>query len=186
MGVMGWSAGGHYSNWILTHTNRFKAISSGAGAMNWISMYAQNDTQRFREWYFKGQPYDNFDHYWEMSPLKFIKNAKTPTLIHVVDGDPRVPRPQSEELHMALKKLGVPTELFVYPGQTHGITEPRNQLVKMVAEFNWFEKWIKGKPVWFDWKDVLATLEEKKPDDTKKPAEEKKAETPGEPKDPNN
>ena len=87
---------------------------------------------------------------------------------------------------MALKKLGVPTELFVYPGQTHGITEPRNQLVKMVAEFNWFEKWIKGKPVWFDWKDVLATLEEKKPDDTKKPAEEKKAETPGEPKDPNN
>ncbi len=184
MGVMGWSAGGHYSNWILTHTNRFKAISSGAGAMNWISMYAQNDTQRFREWYFKGQPYDNFDHYWEMSPLKFIKNAKTPTLIHVVDGDPRVPRPQSEELHMALKKLGVPTELFVYPGATHGITEPRNQLVKMVAEFNWMEKWIKGKPAWFDWKDVLATLEEKGAAE-KKP-EEKKAETPGEPKDPDN
>lgn len=86
---------------------------------------------------------------------------------------------------MALKKLGVPTELFVYPGATHGITEPRNQLVKMVAEFNWFEKWIKGKPAWFDWKDVLATLEEKKPDE-KKPGEEKKAETPGEPKTPDN
>lgn len=185
MGVMGWSAGGHYSNWILTHTNRFKAISSGAGAMNWVSMYAQNDTQRFREWYFKGQPYDNFEHYWDVSPLKYIKNAKTPTLIHVVDGDPRVPRPQSEELHMALKKLGVPTELFVYPGQTHGITEPRNQLVKMVAEFNWMEKWIKGRPVWFDWKDVLATLEEKKADD-KKPGEEKKAESPAEPKNPDN
>jgi dipeptidyl aminopeptidase/acylaminoacyl peptidase len=162
MGVMGWSAGGHWSNWILTHTNRFKAISSGAGAVNWISMYAQSDIQRNREYYYKGPPYDNFEHYWDVSPLKYIKNAKTPTLIHVVDGDPRVPRPQSEELHMALKKLGVPTELFVYPGSTHGITEPRNQLVKMVSEFNWFEKWIRGKPGWFEWKELLSTLKDEK------------------------
>jgi dipeptidyl aminopeptidase/acylaminoacyl peptidase len=170
MGVMGWSAGGHWSNWILTHTNRFKAISSGAGAVNWISMYAQSDIQRNREYYYRGQPYDNFEHYWDVSPLKYIKNAKTPTLIHVVDGDPRVPRPQSEELHMALKKLGVPTELFVYPGSTHGITEPRNQLVKMVAEFHWFEKWIRGKDGWFEWKELLSTLADEK-------AEEKKKET---------
>ncbi len=173
LGVMGWSAGGHWSNWILTHTDRFKAISTGAGAVNWISMYAQSDIQRNREFYYGGTPYDNFDKYWEVSPLKYIKNAKTPTLIHVVDGDPRVPRPQSEELHMALKKLNVPTELFVYPGATHGIPDPRNQMVKMVAEFNWFEKWIKGKDGWFQWKDLLATLkdeaeEEKKPDAEKK------------------
>ncbi len=161
MGVMGWSAGGHWSNWILTHTDRFKAISSGAGAMNWISMYAQNDTQRMREEYFGGLPYNNFEKWWNVSPLKYIKNAKTPTLIHVVDGDPRVPRPQSEELHMALKKLGVPTELFVYPGTTHGIPDPRNQMVKMVSEFHWFEKWVAGKPGWFDWKEILSGLEEK-------------------------
>lgn len=160
LGVMGWSAGGHWSNWILTHTDRFKAISSGAGAVNWISMYAQSDIQRNREFYFAGKPYDNHDHYWDVSPLKYIKNAKTPTLIHVVDGDPRVPRPQSDELHMALVKLGVPTEYFVYPGNTHGITDIRNQLVKMVSEFNWMEKWIKGKEVWFDWKDLLSTLKE--------------------------
>ncbi len=164
MGVMGWSAGGHWSNWILTHTNRFKAISSGAGAVNWISMYAQSDIQRNREFYYGGLPYDNFEQYWNVSPLKYIKNARTPTLIHVVDGDPRVPRPQSEELHMALKKLGVPTELFVYPGTTHGIADPRNQLVKMVAEFNWFEKWIKGHDKWFEWKELLSTLKEEKPD----------------------
>ena len=160
LGAMGWSAGGHYSNWILTHTTRFKAISSGAGTMNWISMYAQSDIQRNRQWYMGGDlPYDNFDAYWKVSPLKYIKNAKTPTLIHVVDGDPRVPRPQSEELHMALKKLGVPTEFFVYPGDTHGITAPRNQLVKSHAEFQWFEKWIRGKPGWFTWRDLLKTLE---------------------------
>ncbi len=168
MGVMGWSAGGHWSNWILTHTTRFKAISSGAGAMNWISMYAQSDIQRNREFYYRGTPYDNFEHYWDVSPLKYIKQARTPTLIHVVDGDPRVPRPQSEELHMALKKLGVPTELFVYPGTTHGITEPRNQLVKMVSEFNWFEKWIRGKPGWFEWKELLVTLKDDKADEKKK------------------
>lgn len=168
MGVMGWSAGGHWSNWILTHTNRFKAISSGAGAVNWISMYAQSDIQRNREFYYKGAPYDNFEHYWDVSPLKYIKNAKTPTLIHVVDGDPRVPRPQSEELHMALRKLGVPTELFVYPGTTHGITEPRNQLVKMVSEFKWFERWVRGKPGWFEWKDLLATVKDEKEEEKKK------------------
>ncbi len=170
MGVMGWSAGGHWSNWILTHTNRFKAISSGAGTMNWTSMYAQSDIQRNREYYYKGKPYDNFDHYWDVSPLKYIKNAKTPTLIHVVDGDPRVPRPQSEELHMALKSLGIPTEFFVYPGATHGIPDPRNQMVKMVSEFNWMEKWIRGKQGWFEWNDLLSTLKddkEEKKDDKK-------------------
>jgi dipeptidyl aminopeptidase/acylaminoacyl peptidase len=168
MGVMGWSAGGHWSNWILTHTDRFKAISSGAGAVNWISMYAQSDVQRNREFYYGGKPpYEDFDKYWNVSPLKYIKNAKTPTLIHVVDGDPRVPRPQSEELHMALKKLGVPTEFFVYPGATHGITEPRNQMVKMVAEFNWFEKWIRGKQGWFEWKEMLQTLKDEKTDEKK-------------------
>ncbi|MBI4428063.1 MAG: S9 family peptidase [Ignavibacteriales bacterium] len=164
MGVMGWSAGGHWSNWILTHTDRFKAISSGAGTMNWISMYAQSDIQRNREFYYQGKPYDHFEHYWDVSPLKYIKNAKTPTLIHVVDGDPRVPRPQSEELHMALKMLGVPTEFFVYPGTTHGIPDARNQMVKMVSEFNWMEKWIRGKEGWFEWNELLSTLKEEKDD----------------------
>ncbi|MGB2715060.1 MAG: S9 family peptidase, partial [Vicinamibacterales bacterium] len=104
MGVLGWSAGGHWSNWILVQTNRFKAISSGAGTSNWISMYAQSDVQRNRQFYLGNKlPYDDFDAYWMQSPLKYIKNAKTPTMIHVVEGDPRVPSPQSVELHMALK-----------------------------------------------------------------------------------
>jgi dipeptidyl aminopeptidase/acylaminoacyl peptidase len=167
LGMMGWSAGGHWSNWTLTHSDRFKAISTGAGAMNWISMYAQTDTQATREFYFKGKPWENWDHYVEVSPLRYIQNAKTPTLIHVCAGDPRVPKPQSDELHMALKKLGVPVEYIVYPQNTHGITDPRYQMVKMVAEFHWFEKWIKGKPEWFQWKSLLATLEEPKKEDAK-------------------
>src|SRR5690606_15488673 len=135
MGVLGWSAGGHWSNWILTHTDRFKAISSGAGTSNWISMYAQSDVQRNRQFYLGNKfPYEDFEPYWDQSPLKYIKNAKTPTMIHVVEGDPRVPSPQSVELYMALKKLGVPTELYPYPGRRHGIPDARNQLVKAVSE----------------------------------------------------
>ena len=161
LGVLGWSAGGHWSNWILTHTDRFKAVSTGAGTMNWTSMYAQSDMQRNRQYYMGNKlPYDDFEGYWRQSPLKYIKNAKTPTMIHVVEGDPRVPRPQSEELHMALKRLGVPTEFFVYPGNTHGIPDPRNQYVKSMAEFTWMEKWVRGKDVKFDWKPLLKTLED--------------------------
>ena len=160
MGVLGWSAGGHWSNWILTHTNRFKAISTGAGTSNWISMYAESDVQRNRQFYLGNKlPYDDFDAYWNQSPLKYIKSAKTPTMIHVVDGDPRVPRPQSEELFMALKRLGVPAEMYVYPGSTHGIPDPRNQLVKSVAEMAWMDYWVRGSGKKFAWHDVLKTLD---------------------------
>ena len=161
MGVLGWSAGGHWSNWILTHTTRFKAISSGAGTSNWISMYAQSDVQRNRQFYLGNKlPYDDFDAYWNQSPIKYIKNAKTPTMIHVVEGDPRVPSPQSVELHMALKKLGVPTELYMYPGQSHGIPDPRNQLVKSTAELAWMDYYVRGSGKKFSWRDVLKTLDD--------------------------
>ena len=164
MGVLGWSAGGHWSNWILTHTDRFKAISSGAGTSNWISMYAQSDVQRNRQFYLGDKlPYDDFDAYWNQSPIKYIRNARTPTMIHVVEGDPRVPSPQSVELHMALKTLGVPTELYLYPGTTHGIPDPRNQLVKSMSEMAWMDHYVRGTGRRFAWRDVLRTLEDATP-----------------------
>jgi len=158
LGMMGWSAGGHLSSWTLTQTDRFKAISTGAGAVNWISMYAESDVQSVREFYLGGRPYDAWDNFVNESALKYIRNAKTPTLIHVGEADQRVPKPQSDELYMALKKLGVPVEYLVYPGMPHGLTEPRYQLVKMVSEFSWFEKWLKGRKDWFEWKALLDTL----------------------------
>ena len=163
MGAFGWSAGGHWSNWILTHTDRFKAISSGAGTMNWISMYAQSDVQRNRQFYVgDGFLYEDFETYWDQSPLKYIMNAKTPTMVHVVEGDPRVPSPQSVELYMALKKLNVPTELFMYPGRSHGIPGARNRYLKSVAEMAWMDHYVRGIGEKFQWEQVLETLEKEK------------------------
>lgn len=160
MGALGWSAGGHWSNWILVSTDRFKAISSGAGTMNWISMYAQSDVQRNRQFYLGDRlPYEDFEPYWKQSPIQYIKNAKTPTMIHVVEGDPRVPSPQSVELHRALVDLGVPTELFMYPGFSHGIPDPRNRLLKSMSEMAWMDYWVRGIGEGFSWDPILATVE---------------------------
>ena len=163
MGALGWSAGGHYSNWLEGHTTRFKAISSGAGVANWISMWSQSDTQRLRQWYVGDKMYwetpTEYQNWWKQSPIAYIKNAKTPMFIHVVDGDPRVPRPQSEEMHMALSKLGVPNEFWVYPGQSHGIPDARNQYLKAVAEMSWMDYYVRGSGKQFAWRDVLKSVE---------------------------
>jgi len=163
LGFMGWSAGGHWSNWMLVTTDRFKAIATGAGVTNWISLYAQTDNQASREFYLgrdpslgaANKPWDDFEHWWDESPLKYIANASTPTLIHFPEKDQRIPMPQGQELHLALKSLGVPTEFLVYPGELHALREPRNQLVKLLGDLGWFEKWIRGADTWLEWSQVL-------------------------------
>lgn len=163
MGALGWSAGGHYSNWIETHTNRFKAISSGAGVANWISMWSESDTQRLRQWYVGDKMYwetpIEYQNWWKQSPIATINKAKTPIFIHVVQGDPRVPRPQSEEMHMALSKLGVTNEFWVYPGESHGIPDARNQYLKAVAEMSWMDYYVRNSGKKFAWRDVLKSVE---------------------------
>lgn len=158
---MGWSAGGHMTNKIITFTDRFKAASSGAGAANWISMYAQSDHREFRTPWFGGTPWQKnapIDLYWEHSPLRFVSNVKTPTIFLVGEEDPRVPMPQSIEMYRALHANGVPTKLFVAPREGHGWTEMRHRLFKLQIEMEWFEKWVFDRP--YTWE--VAPGEEKK------------------------
>ena len=140
---MGWSAGGHMTNKIITVTDRFKAASSGAGAANWISMYAQSDIREYRTPWFGGTPWQAnapIDLYWDHSPLKDAAKVKTPTIFLVGEQDPRVPLPQSIEMYRALKSNGVPTHLYVAPREGHGWTELRHRLFKLQIEMEWFEK----------------------------------------------
>ena len=142
---MGWSAGGHMTNKIVTVTDRFKAASSGAGAANWVSMYAQSDVRSYRTPWFGGTPWQAdapIALYWEQSPLRDVSKVKTPTLFLVGERDPRVPMAQSIEMHRALKSLGVPTTLYVAPREPHGFAELRHQLFKVNAELDWFERWV--------------------------------------------
>jgi dipeptidyl aminopeptidase/acylaminoacyl peptidase len=149
---MGWSAGGHMTNKVITFTDRFRAASSGAGAANWISMYAQSDTRAQRTSWFGGTPWEKnapIDKYWNDSPLKYVSNVKTPTMFLVGEEDPRVPPPQSVEMYRALKHNGVPTRLYMAPREPHGWSELRHQLFKINAELEWFEKYVTGRP--YEW-----------------------------------
>jgi dipeptidyl aminopeptidase/acylaminoacyl peptidase len=149
---MGWSGGGHMTNKIITHTTRFKAASSGAGAVNWISMYAQSDTRVQRTPWFGGTPWQEdapIDTYWGHSPLKDISNATTPTIILVGANDERVPPPQSVELYRALRANGVPTHLYMAPREPHGWQELRHELFKINVELDWFEEHARGRD--YEW-----------------------------------
>ncbi len=152
---MGWSAGGHMTNKIITFTDRFKAASSGAGAANWISMYAQSDNREFRTPWFGGTPWQAdapIDLYWEHSPLKDVAKVKTPTIFLVGEEDPRVPLPQSVEMYRALRSNGVPTHLYVAPREGHGWTELRHRLFKLQVELEWFERWVHGRS--YQWEPI--------------------------------
>jgi dipeptidyl aminopeptidase/acylaminoacyl peptidase len=145
---MGWSAGGHMTNKIITFTDRFKAASSGAGAANWISMYSQSDVRDGRTPWFGGTPWQKdapIDRYWNNSPLKDVWKVKTPTIFLVGGRDERVPMPQSVEMYRALKSNGVPTHLYVAPREPHGWQELRHELFKVNVELEWFEKYAMNR-----------------------------------------
>jgi dipeptidyl aminopeptidase/acylaminoacyl peptidase len=149
---MGWSAGGHMTNKIITFTDRFKAAASGAGAANWVSMYAQSDQRHYRTPWFGGTPWQKnapIDKYWNDSPLKHVSNVKTPTIFLVGEADPRVPPPQSVEMYHALKHNGVQTHLYMAPREPHGWGELRHQLFKINVELEWFERYVTGRA--YEW-----------------------------------
>ncbi len=147
MVLMGWSAGGHLTNKLVTMTTRFKAASSGAGAADWLSMYAQTDARDFRTPWFGGTPWQKhapFAMFWNHSPIKDAALVKTPTLFFVGENDVRVPLAQSVEMYRALKSHDVPTHLYVAPREGHQWQELRHQIFKANTELAWFSHYALG------------------------------------------
>ena len=161
MAKMGWSGGGHMTNKIITHTDRFKAAASGAGAVNWISMYGTSDVRIYRTPWFGGTPWQEdapIDLYWGHSPLKDIYKATTPTIVLVGENDVRVPPEQSVELYRALKSNGVDTHLYIAPREPHGWRELRHELFKVNVEIDWFERHVRG--IEYEWETAPGDDEE--------------------------
>jgi dipeptidyl aminopeptidase/acylaminoacyl peptidase len=146
--AMGWSAGGHLTNKLITVTDRFRAASVGAGAADFISLYGQTDERRTRTLWFGGTPWQKeapIDRYWQQSPVRDAASVKTPTLFFVGENDARVPMPQSVEMYRALKSNGVATHLYVGPREPHQWQGLRHQIRKANLELEWFEKYARGR-----------------------------------------
>ncbi|HET9801035.1 MAG TPA: S9 family peptidase, partial [Chthoniobacterales bacterium] len=144
LGVNGWSYGGYMTMWTVTQTNRFKAAVAGAGVCNLQSYYGQNLIDQWMIPFFGASVYDDPAAYEKSSPIKFIKNVKTPTLVIVGEYDAECPAAQSYEFWHALRTLNVPTQLIIYPGEGHMFVKPENQIDRLNQYLAWFDKYLKS------------------------------------------
>jgi len=145
MGSMGWSQGGYISAFITASSDRFKAVSVGAGISDWMTYYANTDITPFTAQYLHATPWDDPEIYKKTSPISYIAKAKTPTLIQHGENDRRVPIPNAFELRQALEDRGVPVRMVVYKGFGHGITKPKQQRAVMEENEKWFAQYIWGE-----------------------------------------
>ncbi|MBS1830989.1 MAG: S9 family peptidase [Acidobacteria bacterium] len=143
MGVMGWSYGGFMTSWVIGHTNRFKAAVVGAAVTNLWSFTGTADIPGFLPDYFRGEPWDVFEHYRRHSPMTYAGKIQTPSLILHGEADLRVPISQGYELHNALQRRGVTTQMVTYPRMPHGPNEPKFMLDIMNRHIDWMEKYVR-------------------------------------------
>ena len=139
--VMGWSYGGYLTSFIVTKTNRFKAASMGAGLPNLISMVTTTDIQDYLVAHMGAEFWEDYETYEKHSAIYQIKNTTTPTQIIHGANDLRVPFTQGQEFYRALDRLGVDTEMVVYPRTPHGPREPKFLMDVSERILTWFEKY---------------------------------------------
>ncbi|HEX5150925.1 MAG TPA: S9 family peptidase [Parafilimonas sp.] len=143
MGIAGWSYGGILTDYTIATTTRFKAASSGAGSALQLSLYGVDEyiTQYETE---LGPPWKNADKWIKLSyPFFHADRIKTPTLFMASQKDFNVPSVGAEQMYQALRSLGVPTELVIYPGQYHEITVPSYMKDRFTRYLDWFGKYLK-------------------------------------------
>jgi dipeptidyl aminopeptidase/acylaminoacyl peptidase len=150
MGVTGGSYGGFMTAWITTKTNRFKAAQTDRMISNWMSWYGTSDAQGLTEFEFFGKPWENLKVYEELSPIRYVQNVRTPTLIVQSEEDHRTPMADAEQWFTALEKQGVPVEFVRYPRSTHDLSrtgEPWLLVDRLSRLRQWFRYWLIDRPV---------------------------------------
>ncbi len=147
MGVTGGSYGGYMTLWIIGHTQRFKAAAAQRVVSNFISMWGSSDLNYIFQEVFGGKPpFEDLEKAWKHSPMAYIGNAQTPTLIIHSEQDHRCPIEQGEQAFVALKTRGIDSEMVRFPDEPHGLsrvgrTDRRIARLKHIAR--WMDKYLK-------------------------------------------
>lgn len=146
MAAAGGSYGGYMANWILGHTDRFKAIVSHAGVYDLKSMAGETEELWFPIWEFHGMPWDNPELYEKLSPSSYVKDFKTPTLVLHGELDYRVPVGQGIQLFTALQLQKAPSKFVTFPDEGHWILKPQNSVFWYRNFLDWIGEWTVRKP----------------------------------------
>lgn len=150
MGVTGGSYGGVMTAWVTVKTNRFRAAQADRMISNWWSWYGTSDAQGLTEFEFFGKPWDNPAMYDSLSPIRYVRKVRTPTLIVQSEEDHRTPMTDAEQWFIGLKKHGIPVELVRYPRSTHDLSrtgEPWLLVDRLGRLRQWFAHWLLDSPV---------------------------------------
>jgi dipeptidyl aminopeptidase/acylaminoacyl peptidase len=144
LGIGGWSNGGFMTEWVITHTQRFKAAVAEAGMADFFAMYSApgGDRQGWRA-NFGASPYEARSAYDVHSPITYVRACRTPTLLLHGQQDRSVPVGQAYEFHTALQDLGIDTNLVIYPNEGHTITNRNNRLDVQNRVVAWFTKYLR-------------------------------------------
>jgi dipeptidyl aminopeptidase/acylaminoacyl peptidase len=148
MYVTGCSGGGVLSSWVIGHTDRFAAAGVRCPVINWMSFAGTADITVWGYYRYEGFPWTNPDKYLEHSPLMYVENVTTPTILMTGELDLRTPMGQTEEYYQALKQVGVPTLMLRFHEEYHGTSsQPSNFMRTQLYLMKWFQQYEKGKPI---------------------------------------
>ena len=142
LGITGGSYGGFMTMWAVTQTDRFKAAVASAGISNWLSYYGENGIDGWMIPYFGASAYDDPAVYARSSAINYMRNVKTPTFAYVGERDIECPAPQTQEFWHAMKAMKVPTAVMIYPGEGHGLRDPKNLEDVTQRTLAWFAKYL--------------------------------------------
>jgi dipeptidyl aminopeptidase/acylaminoacyl peptidase len=143
LGIGGWSYGGYMAAWAVTQTTRFKAAVSGAPVIDMASEFGTENGSAYDEWFY-GTPYDRLQGFVNSSPITFVKNARTPTLLLQGEDDETDPIGQSQQFYRGLKRYGVDAELVIYPREPHGLREEKHLLDRLNRIVAWYDRHLKA------------------------------------------